>query len=91
VQPCEHAPDLSFASFMVLDGARHDQQLIESFGRTRRLVWELPPHRGERDEDFVDVPPVVTRVLFLGRHHADNSKGNVIEIDELPEGGAATE
>ena len=46
---------------------------------------------GKGDEDFVDVPPVVAGVLFLGRHHADNGEGNVVEVDELPDGRTTAE
>ena len=91
VQSSQHASDLSLASFVVLDGAWNDEQLVESFGRTRRPVGKVAPHGRERDEDFVDVPAVVAGVLFLGRHDADNREGNVVEIDELPDCWTAAE
>ena len=91
MQPSQHTPDLSLAGFVVLDGAWHDQQLVEGVGRARRLIGELAPHGGEGDEDFIDVPPVVTGVLFLGRHDADNGEGYVVEVDELPHGRTAAE
>ena len=34
-------------------------------GSARRLGREIAPHGGERNEDFVDVPAVVTGILFL--------------------------
>jgi len=45
----------------------------------RAAYREVTSHRREWDEDFVDVPPVVTGVLFLGRHHTDYGERNVVE------------
>src|SRR5208282_6743101 len=77
--------------FVMFDRAGNDYQLVESFGRTWGLVGKVTPHGWERDEDFVDVPPVVAGVLFLRRHHADNREGNVVEVDKLPEGWTTAE
>src|SRR6202041_572212 len=91
VQPPQDTPYLSLASFVVFDRARHNQQLVEGVGRARRLIGKIAPHGGERDKNLVDVPPVITGVLFLGRHHSDYRERNVVEIDELSDGGTTGE
>src|SRR5262249_41293124 len=48
-----------------------------------RLIGEVATHSGEWDEDFVDIPTVIARVLLLLLHDADNGVGNVVEVDGL--------
>src|ERR1700722_8777433 len=73
----------------MLDRAWDDEQLIESLGSARRLIGKVAAHRGERDENFVDVPAVVAGILLLRRHDADHGERYVVEIDELANGGPA--
>ena len=73
----------ALAGFVLVDGFRRDQQLIEGCVGAGRLIGKIAPHGRERHEDFVDVPSVVTGVLLLLCHDSNHGKRKVIQINRL--------
>ena len=91
MQLAERRADFVFAGLMLFNRLGSDQKMIECSRRAGRLIREIPPHRGKRDEDFIHVPAVVAGVLFFGGHDSNYGKRKIVQIERLPDGISSRE
>src|SRR5713226_2262312 len=68
---------------MLVHGSGRDQQLIEGCGCPWRLIRKIAPHGRERNKYLADVPAVVTGVLLLGGHYADDVVRERIQVNSF--------
>ena len=82
---------LPFAGLVLGDRAGRHQQVIQRVRKRRGLIGKILQHHAERNVNLVDVEAVITGVLFLVLHRADDGEGIVGDVKRLADGGPGGE
>ena len=86
VQAAKRAANLVDAIQVCFERPGGNEQAVHAVLYRRRLVWEVAAHGIEGNENFSGVETVVTRVLLLGLHDANDHVRNAVHPDRLAHG-----